>query len=265
MKRFETAPWDSFQRHCAALPPGPVADVSTLERLLSAVWHRLPSDDPSMEGYKLLGRMKAVVWNAPVLSFRIERHREVTFGSSRANGAEDGAAESPPLPRLRDQPEVRRGRPSSAQGGRGDTGGSNEKGDLTMLIELNRFMTTEEVRGEYRIPDALAEDVLPFIPVVVVQEDGTRIHLESEVDRFLAEFVRQRRHQSSPAAEVNRPMPRLTDTEQTILEALGDKKVTGEELAPLAGFPFNSNFKNTLSSLVKRGLLVNDRPGYRKA
>jgi len=70
---------------CAALPPGPVADVRTLEPLLAAVWHTLPSDDPSMERYKLLGRMEAVAWDAPVLNFRIERHGTIALGSSRAS------------------------------------------------------------------------------------------------------------------------------------------------------------------------------------
>lgn len=28
-----------------------------------------------------------------------------------------------------------------------------------MLIELNRFLTTEEVRREYRVPDALADNI----------------------------------------------------------------------------------------------------------
>ncbi len=133
-----------------------------------------------------------------------------------------------------------------------------------MLIELNRFLTTEEVRREYRVPDPLAADVLASLPVVVALEDGTLIHLESEVDRFLAEFIRQRRQQPGPAGGIVEAAPRLRETEENILEALGDGKLTGEELAKKAGYPFNSNFKNTLSSLVKRGLLVNDRPGYRK-
>lgn len=53
-----------LKNFCTALPPGPVADVRTLEPLLAAVWHTLPSDDASLEGYKLLGRMEAVAWDA---------------------------------------------------------------------------------------------------------------------------------------------------------------------------------------------------------
>lgn len=57
---------------------------------------------------------------------------------------------------------------------------------------------------------------------------------------------------------------RVSQAEQNILEAIGGDKLTGEELSKEAGYPLNSNFKNILSSMVKRGLLVNDRPGYRR-
>ena len=62
-----------------------------------------------------------------------------------------------------------------------------------MLIELNRFLTTEEVRREYRVPEAIADEILPNLPVVAMQEDGTRIHLENDVDEYLAEYSRRRR------------------------------------------------------------------------
>jgi len=132
-----------------------------------------------------------------------------------------------------------------------------------MLIELNRFMTTEEVRREYRVPAAIADDILPELPVVVTLADGTRIHLEEDVDEFLNEFSRKQRRAAQPQQRQTADT-KLTESESYILEALGEGKLKGEQLAKKAGYPFNSNFKNTLSSLVKRGLLVNDRPGYRK-
>jgi hypothetical protein len=54
----------------------------------------------------------------------------------------------------------------------------------------------------------------------------------------------------------------LTDTESNIIEALSTNVMTGEELAVRAGYPYNSNFKSTLSSLRKRGILGNKAPGY---
>lgn len=132
-----------------------------------------------------------------------------------------------------------------------------------MLIELNQFMTTEEVRREYRVPAAIADDILPELPVVVTLEDGTRIHLEEDVDQFLNEFSRKQRRVIQPQQRQTADT-KLTEAERYILEALGEEKLKGEQLAKKAGYPCNSNFRNTLSSLVKRGLLMNDRPGYRK-
>ncbi|MDD5326599.1 MAG: hypothetical protein PHY02_02150 [Phycisphaerae bacterium] len=54
----------------------------------------------------------------------------------------------------------------------------------------------------------------------------------------------------------------LTDTESNIVEALNKNEMTGEKLAAKAGYPYNSNFKSTLSSLRKRGILGNKAPGY---
>jgi hypothetical protein len=85
------------------------------------------------------------------------------------------------------------------------------------------------------------------------------------VDEFFAEWSRRQQNpQAAPVTQAGRPAPRLTEAEQNILEAIGNTTLTGEKLADKAGYPCNSNFKNTLSSLVKRGLLINDRPGYRR-
>ena len=54
----------------------------------------------------------------------------------------------------------------------------------------------------------------------------------------------------------------LSDTEGNIIEALGQNKLTGEKIAKKVGYTFNSNFKSTLSSLRKRGILGNASPGY---
>lgn len=66
-------------------------------------------------------------------------------------------------------------------------------GATTMMIELNRFMTTEAVRAAYGLPPSLADRILPLLPVAFESADGTRYHLESEVDQFFARFVRQGR------------------------------------------------------------------------
>lgn len=55
----------------------------------------------------------------------------------------------------------------------------------------------------------------------------------------------------------------LNNTEGFIIEALQRNTIIGEKLAEKAGYPYNSNFKNILSSLRKRGILGNEnRSGY---
>jgi septal ring factor EnvC (AmiA/AmiB activator) len=54
----------------------------------------------------------------------------------------------------------------------------------------------------------------------------------------------------------------LDDIEQDIIEALGDKTLTGAKLAKKARHPYNFKFKSSLSGLRKRGILGNKSPGY---
>lgn len=75
---------DKLQTYLANLPPGPSADTGELERLLAACWHDLASTCGGMEGWKLLGRMEAVAWNPPLLTFTVERHGGTVLGSTRA-------------------------------------------------------------------------------------------------------------------------------------------------------------------------------------
>ncbi len=132
-----------------------------------------------------------------------------------------------------------------------------------MLIELNRLLTTDEVVSEYRIRSSMVDGIVSNLPVFEKLEDGSLIHLEKDVDDYLSELSLQRRKLSQPEPDMTRSKD-LNETESNILEALGDDKLTGEQLAKKAGYTHNSHFKSTLSSMVKRKLLVNDHPGYRK-
>ncbi len=62
--------------------------------------------------------------------------------------------------------------------------------------------------------------------------------------------------------EVNINGEILNDSERNIIEALGTNTLTGEDLSAKAGYPYNSNFKSTLSSLRKRKIIGNKAPGY---
>ncbi|QEL17844.1 hypothetical protein [Limnoglobus roseus] len=70
---------------------------------------------------------------------------------------------------------------------------------MTVLIELNRFMTAEDVRVAYRLPEPLAQNVLPLLPVAYTTPDGTTYHLESEVDEFFARYVLQGQREAGRA------------------------------------------------------------------
>ena len=71
-------------------------------------------------------------------------------------------------------------------------------------IEINRFMTVEDVRAAYGLPESLAGKILAILTVAVVQDDGTRLYLESEVDHVIAEFVSRQRLAEGRA---NPPVP----------------------------------------------------------
>jgi hypothetical protein len=66
------------------LPPRPIPDPATLERLLAACWHEFRGGGGGMTGQKLLGRREEVVWQPLILAFKIERHDGTVLGSYRA-------------------------------------------------------------------------------------------------------------------------------------------------------------------------------------
>jgi predicted transcriptional regulator of viral defense system len=57
-------------------------------------------------------------------------------------------------------------------------------------------------------------------------------------------------------------MAELNRTEKTIIKALGNEILTVEELAVKAHYEVSGYFRRTVSSLRKRGILANKRPGY---
>jgi len=63
----------------------------------------------------------------------------------------------------------------------------------------------------------------------------------------------------TPAQESNHENKeaKLTDTEQNILEVLGNNTLKGEELLGEVGYDYSSHYKTILSNLVKRGILTN--------
>lgn len=74
--------------------------------------------------------------------------------------------------------------------------------------------------------------------------------------------IKLARQQPEQIPVESKSTPTLNDAEVNIVEALGTKTLTGEKLSVKAGYPYNSNFKSTLSALRKRGILGNKAPGY---
>ena len=62
--------------------------------------------------------------------------------------------------------------------------------------------------------------------------------------------------------DIHAAMIKLRTVERNIVEALGTEILTLDQLAPKAGYEVNGHFKKAISSLRKRGILGNKRPGY---
>ncbi|MHC4556063.1 MAG: hypothetical protein ACYTFW_22730 [Planctomycetota bacterium] len=99
------------------------------------------------------------------------------------------------------------------------------------------------------------------------QEDADEAHLEdSKLLGFAQDFVlileRIAENAGQGTLTLNEAEHNINDTEQNIIEALGNETLTGEKLAKEAGYPYNFKFKSSLSGLRKRGILGNKAPGY---
>jgi hypothetical protein len=62
--------------------------------------------------------------------------------------------------------------------------------------------------------------------------------------------------------DIHSSMDELRTIEKNIIEALGKDTLTLEQLAAKAGYEVGGHFKRAISSLSKRGILGNKRPGY---
>jgi hypothetical protein len=75
-----------LQRLLAELPAGIVCDPKPVVSALAEVWDTLKgSSDEGMRADKLCGRTEELTWQAPFLTFKIERHGATVNGSTRAS------------------------------------------------------------------------------------------------------------------------------------------------------------------------------------
>ena len=90
-------------------------------------------------------------------------------------------------------------------------------------------------------------------------EDVNLLRLARDLVLMLKRIAKNTGHDTLTLSEA---VHGLNELEQDIIEALGDKMLTGEKLAKEAGCPYNFKFRSSLSGLRKRGILGNKKPGY---
>ena len=79
---------DDFKALMNTIPNGDVTctNLEQLQRGLAECWHELKgSADGGMEGYKLRNRTEDTKWQAPILTFTLERHGPTVMGSVYAD------------------------------------------------------------------------------------------------------------------------------------------------------------------------------------
>lgn len=102
-----------------------------------------------------------------------------------------------------------------------------------------------------------ADAYIPFTKAIELSNGVlNRKKLEKAINEGLPVEVRDRKP-SKQRREVQ-----LTDTEQNILQALGDAHMTGPVLLKKAGYDNSSHYRQILSNLRKRDILDHDGMGY---
>lgn len=76
--------FDLLKKQLSELPPGEVTEVGRVAMRLAGCWHEFTGSGSERMHAGKLGRMEAVHWDPPVLSFTIERHGAMSVGSTRA-------------------------------------------------------------------------------------------------------------------------------------------------------------------------------------
>jgi hypothetical protein len=120
-------------------------------------------------------------------------------------------------------------------------------------------------RGWYDVPERPPPDAGEHYfggHVEPVYTHGVAIDALWELEQYLGRKKSERGSASAPVATPAQPLPTLNDLEETIVEALGTDRLTGEQIARKTRCQFNSNFKSTLARLVVRDILVKRSPGY---
>ena len=131
-------------------------------------------------------------------------------------------------------------------------GGSG--GLLNMPLDAAAYVNSEKVDVTYILQPGDRLELMKEIGAKGAWEEPDRILLE----RLVAAVEKLVGRCAQPEVQP----PRLNATEELIVRNLGTNKMTGEEIAKHGNTQCSSNFKQTLSSLRKRGILENTGNGY---
>jgi uncharacterized protein YjbI with pentapeptide repeats len=129
-----------------------------------------------------------------------------------------------------------------------------------------RFLSIDARGGIPRAVIEIADKVSKDDALRLVQDYHQRVmeqmHKEIEGLRRDKESLLQIAARKTMLAVVGGKPPELTDTEENIIEALGNKTMKGPELLKKAGYDNSSHYRQILSNLVKRSILGRDANGY---
>jgi excisionase family DNA binding protein len=120
------------------------------------------------------------------------------------------------------------------------------------MLRLNRFMSAEQVRELYGVPPGIWEKLHPLLPVKCVDDSGVPYYLESEVDGFLAAWLRQARKPKEPAQEPEWLSVQQAAAVTGLSEATIRRAITTGELRPAN----NGGTKRPLWRIKRQDLLA---------
>lgn len=124
-----------------------------------------------------------------------------------------------------------------------------------MLIELNRFLTADQVKTLYQFPDDLFEKVQPFLPVAHVSVDGTPRYQEMIVDEFLQYIGKHWNFSEATTDELEQAVSIVAGGEPKLTEMVWPDhvRIDGIEYGPFG--PLEARF---LDALVGNGAVTVD-------
>ena len=130
-----------------------------------------------------------------------------------------------------------------------------------MLIELNRFLTGDEIEELYQMPPDVLPTVMASLPVAHRGEDGQPYFVESDVDRAVDAFASRRQHRTCDPAPNGKPGRRNTTADIALVA--NDLKAQGKTWKEILA-ACKSRFPGRITSLEQVRTIWRRRFGGKK-